>query len=218
MDHIERNYEIIRKKMIEQMEHSLEFGQSLIDSELDAGLFNFVVKPVVKSFYKYWSENDAKEGTMQQIEATLDCGKKIVENGINEEQKDEVIEQFFPKYLKGDQTYRQCKKSHRKFNDLKKITKDCFITQVEEVVKFLKVNGEVDDYDDLTKSAYKSKQEAVKALKTQLGYNDAGIRIVEKNPSILKVPTGKNIILKVLRKGFKDTKNELMGNIERIYN
>jgi predicted DNA-binding ArsR family transcriptional regulator len=147
----------------------------------------------------------------------LECGKKIVENGISEAEKKEVIEEYFPKYLKGDQTYRQCSKTHRNFNDLKQITKDCFITQVEEVVKFLKVEEEIDDYDELTKSAYKSKEEAFKALETQLNFNDAGIKVVEKNPSILKVPTGKKVILKVLRKGFEDTKRELMGNIRRIY-
>ncbi|MFO8019168.1 MAG: hypothetical protein R6U96_11070 [Promethearchaeia archaeon] len=218
MSHIERNYEIIQEKMIEQMEHSLKFGKSLIDAELDAGLFNFLVKPVVKSFYDYWSKNDAKEGTLQQIEATLDCGRKIVKNGISEDEKEKVIEEYFPKYLKGDQTYRQCKKNHKDFNELKRITKDCFITQVEEVVKFLKVKSEVDDYDDLTKSVYQSKQEALDALNTQLRYNDAGIKIVEEDPSILKVPTGKNIIIKVLRKGFIESKKELLGNLERIYN
>ena len=50
-DYIERNYRILQDKMIEEMDLALDFGKKLIDSELDAGIFNFLVKPIIKSFY-----------------------------------------------------------------------------------------------------------------------------------------------------------------------
>ena len=64
--------------MIKQMDISLNFGKSLIDSELDSGVLNIIVKPIVKSFYKYWSDNDAKVGTLEQIRVTLDSAKKLL--------------------------------------------------------------------------------------------------------------------------------------------
>ena len=63
--------------MIEEMELALDFGKKLVDSELDAGIFDFVVKPIVKSFYNYWSAHDAKTCTLKQIEVALDCGKHL---------------------------------------------------------------------------------------------------------------------------------------------
>jgi hypothetical protein len=130
VDHVERNYRILEAKMIEKMNSALEFGKQLIDSELDAGIFNFVVKPVVKSFYDYWAQGDAREGTLQQIKVTLGCGKKLVKNGSYEKIED-AIEENFKDYLEGDQTYRQCKKNHKNFKKLEKNTKECFKSQLE---------------------------------------------------------------------------------------
>ncbi|TFF95502.1 MAG: hypothetical protein EU544_02615 [Promethearchaeota archaeon] len=218
MDHIKRNYEIIEKSMIKQMERSFEVGKKLIDSELDAGLFNFLVKPAVKMFYDYWTNSDAREGTLQQIKTTLDCGKDLVMNGVSEDAYNKKIEEHFPAYLEGDQTFRQCKKNHRNFEKLKKITKDCFVTQVEETVMFLGVEDEnIECYDDLVRAVFKNKENARKSLMRQLDYNEAGIKIVEKDPSILKIITGKSIIIKALRKGFDITKKELLQGLDETF-
>ena len=205
--------------MIAQMEASLGFGKSLLDTELDAGVLNFVVKPVIKSFYKYWSDKDAKIGTLEQIRITLDTAKSIVMNGgVTEEEYEKLINKNFVVYLENDQTDRQCNKSHKNYQKLKDITKKCFITQVEESIIFLSVKEEVNDYNHLSRVAFKNdKNKAYTALKRQLDYNEAGIEIVEQDNSILKVPTGRNIIVKVLRKGFELTKQNLLEDLDSIF-
>lgn len=200
------------------MKISLGFGKSLIDSELDAGVLNFIVKPVVKSFYKYWSDKDATIGTLEQIRVTLDSAKEFLLNGDDsKEQLDKIINRNFPIYLENDQTDRQCKKDHKNYPELKKITKNCFITQVDESILFLKVKEDVHDYSELSRATFHTKEKAYDALKRQLDYNEAGIAIVEKDDSILKVPTGKNIILTVLRKGFELTKKKLIEELDIIF-
>lgn len=218
MDYIERNYNILEKSMIETMEKSLDLGRRLIDSELDAGFLNFIVKPIVKTFYKFWSNTDAKEGTLQQIKATLETAKRL-RNGCTEEKFNQVIEENFHEYLSGDQTSRNCKKSHKNYQELVRITKEGFVTQVKESILYLNVDKEdVECYDDLTKEVFSTKEQAYKALKRQLDLNEAGIKIVEKDLDILTVPTGKQIIVKVLRKGFDQTKKELIASLDNIYN
>jgi hypothetical protein len=64
---------------------------------------------------------------------------------------------------------------------------------------------------------FETKDEAYDSLSRQLDFNDEGIRIVEEDPSILTVPTGKKIILKILRKGFEETKRELINRLDEIY-
>ncbi len=221
MDHIERNYRLIQQTMINQMERSFEIGRQLIDTELDAGLLNFVVKPVVKAFYSYWTDKDARQGTLEQIRVTLDCGKELITNGnLNTKGAFErAIEKYFPIYLKNDQTYRQCRKNHKNFKSLVEITRDCFITQVQETMLFFQVDKEnIETYDQLCREVFKSRQEAHISLMKQLDFNEAGIKIVEKDPSILKIITGKNIIVKTLRKGFDITKKELLEGLNRAYN
>ncbi len=219
MDVIERNYRILEKRMIEQMDISLNFGKSLIDSELDTGVLNVLVKPIVKAFYKYWSDKDAKVGTLEQIRVTLDAAKQLVTNGDgSKEQFDIIIARKFPLYLENDQTDKQCKKNHHNYKELTEITKKCFITQVEESILFLKVDEDIQDYSELSRATFKTKEEAYQALKRQLDYNEQGISIVESDDAILSVPVGKKIILTVLRKGFELTKNQLIEELDDIYN
>ncbi len=219
MEYVIRNYKILEKRMIEQMKTSLNYGRDLIDSEIDAGTLNFVVKPIVKSFYKYWSDKDAKEGTLEQIRITLDSAKEFIKNGNgSKEQFNRIINRNFPIYLKNDQTYIQCKTTHPNYKKLEEVTKKCFITQVEETILFFNVKDDVKDYNELSRAAFKSKEKAYQALKRQLDYNDEGISIVEQDDSILKVPLGKNIILKVLRLGFEMTKEKLIEELDIIFN
>ncbi|MHA2008224.1 MAG: hypothetical protein ACXABO_13465 [Promethearchaeota archaeon] len=219
MDNINRNYNILEKRMIDQMKTSLNFGKELIDTELDAGTLNFIIKPIVKSFYKYWSDKDAKVGTLEQIKITLNAARDLVRNGEGtKEQFENIIKRNFPKYLENDQTSQQCRKTHHNYKKLKEVTLKCFITQVEESILFLKVQDEIKNYSELSRATFQTKENAYQALMRQLDYNEEGIAIVEKDDKILKVPLGKNIILKVLRKGFELTKEKLIEELDEIFN
>jgi hypothetical protein len=205
--------------MIEQMETSLNYGKDLIDTELDAGALNFIVKPIVKSFYSNWSDKEAKVGTLEQIRVTLDSAKEFIINGDgSKEHLDRIVNRNFPIYLENDQTDRQCKNNHKNYKKLKEVTKNCFITQVEESILFLNVMEDVKDYNELSRAAFNTKEKAYQALKRQLDYNDEGISIVESDETILKVPLGRNTILKVLRMGFEMTKEKLIEELDEIFN
>jgi hypothetical protein len=52
----------------------------------------------------------------------------------------------------------------------------------------------------------------------QLDYNEAGISLVEEDESILKVAAGRDIITRVLRKGFEHTKKALIEDLDEIFN
>lgn len=219
MDIIERNYKILEKHLITQMQTSLNIGRDLIDTELDAGTLNFIIKPIVKSFYKYWSDKDAKVGTIGQIKIALDSAKELVRNGdASKEKFDNLINKNFPIYLENDQTSRQCRKTHNNYKKLEEVTLKLFNTQVEESVLFLKVRDDIKNYSELSQATFKTKEIAYQALKRQLDYNEEGIVIVEEDDKILKIPIGKNIILKVLRKGFELTKKGLIDELDEIFN
>ena len=203
--------------MIQQMEKSLAFGRTLIDTELDTGFLNFIVRPVVKAFYDYWAEHDARKGTLKQIDLTLEAGKKLLLNGNSEESFNNIVEDYFPKYLKGDQVTYQCSKHHKNYEKLKENTKETFINYLKEIRTFLGVEEDVKDYSDLARFAFKSKELATKNLMKQLEFTDKSIRIIEEDPTILSLPAGKKIIIKALRKGFEETKKEFLEGIDEAY-
>ncbi|MFW9946314.1 MAG: hypothetical protein ACFFDX_05740 [Candidatus Odinarchaeota archaeon] len=217
MHYLERNYHILEARMIEQMEKSFELGRKLIDTELDAGLLNFIVKPVVKTFYDYWTQNDARSGTLKQIKVTLEVGKELVFNQSSEEYFDKLITENFPEYLKADQTTHQCKKSHKNYERLVEIAKKTFINYVKEAIIFLEVKENVYDYGDLCRLAFNDKENARKNLMMQLNYTDEAISIIEEDPTILSIPVGKKIIVKSLRRGFEETKKEFIEALDDTY-
>ena len=203
--------------MIQQMEESLQKGRKLIDTELDTGILNFIVRPIVKAFYDFWAAHDARKGTLKQIDITLEAGKQLVINGSSDESFSSIVEEFFPKYLKGDQVTYQCNKNHKNYEKLKTISKNTFINYLEKLKTFLSIKEDVNDYGELVRVAFKTKEVATKNLMKQLEFTDQGITIIEEDPSILSVPTGKKIIIKALRKGFVETKKEFLKAIEDTY-
>ena len=218
MDYLERNYHLIKERMIEQMEKSIELGRKLIDTELDTGLLNFIIKPIVKTFYDYWSKNDARSGTLKQIKVTLDSGKQFLLNGKTEESFDKIIDENFPKYLEADQTSRQCSPSHKNYERLSQVAKKTFMNYLKEVVRLLEVDDDVDNYGDLCRVAFPSKEIAEQNLMEQLEYTDKGIQIVEEEIGILKIPMGRKIIVKALRRGFELTKEDFIKALNDTYN
>lgn len=203
--------------MIEQMEKSLELGRKLIDTELDTGFLNFIVRPIVKTFYDYWAKNEARSGTLKQINVTLDSGKQLLLNGKTEESFEKIIEKNFPNYLKADQTSRQCSSSHRNYERLSQVAKKTFINYLKEVVRLLEVDDEVDNYGDLCRVAFPSKEIAEQNLIKQLEYTNKGIQIVEEDLGILKLPMGRKIIVKALRRGFELTKEDFIKGLNDTY-
>ncbi|MFX1405788.1 MAG: hypothetical protein ACFFBW_02435 [Promethearchaeota archaeon] len=217
MDFLERNYKIIQERMIQQMENSLKLGKELIDTELDMGILNFFIRPIVKTFYDYWAQNDARSGTLKQIKITLDSGKELILKGNSDENFNKIVEQNFPKYFKADQTSLQCNKKHENYDRLKQVTKQTFINYLKELRVLLNIKEEVNDYGDLCRVAFKTKEIAKENLSKQIEYTGKAIRIIEEDPSILNIAVGKNLIIKALRKGFEQTKKDFEKAIEDTY-
>ncbi|GAF70321.1 unnamed protein product, partial [marine sediment metagenome] len=65
--------------------------------------------------------------------------------------------------------------------------------------------------------AFKSKEVAEQNLMKQLNFTDRGIKIVEKDLTILKIPLGKKIIVKALRKGFEQTRSEFINALNDTF-
>jgi hypothetical protein len=203
--------------MIEQMESSIELGRKLIDTELDIGLLNFLIKPIVKTFYDIWSRNDARSGTLKQIKITLDSGKQLLLNGKSEESFNKLVDENFPMYLEADQTSRQCSRSHKNYERLSQVAKETFKNYLKEVVKLLEVRDDVDNYGDLCRIAFPLKDIAEQNLMKQLEFTNKGIQIVEEDNGILKIPMGRKIIVKALRRGFELTKKEFIAALNDTY-
>ena len=217
MDYLERNYDLVKERMIQQMENSIITGRKLIDTQLDMGLLNWFLRPVVKVFYDNWAKNDIRGNTMKQINLTLDAGIKLLKNGVNDDNFNRVVNENLSKYIEADQTSLQCRKQHKNYRRIIEVAEKTFTNYLTEVVKLLEVSDEVKDYGDLCRVAFKSKEVAEENLMKQLDFTDRGIKIVEEDLSILKIPGFRKIIVKALRNGFEETKREFINGLNDTY-
>ncbi|KKM84550.1 hypothetical protein LCGC14_1298050 [marine sediment metagenome] len=199
------------------MENSFTLGRKLIETELDAGVLNFIIKPIIKTFYDLWAKQDARNNTLKQIKITLDAGLELLKNGASDENFSRIAEENFPKYLEADQTSLMANHEHKNYSRLKNVTKETFINYLKEIIKLLNVENDVKNYGDLCRVAFKLKELAEENLMRQLSFTEEAIKIIEEDPSILKVVVGKKTLVKVLRRGFEITKAEFINGLNDTY-
>ena len=200
------------------MEMSMEFGREIIEEEVNAGLFNFFVKPIVRTFYNYWSNTEIRKGIIKQIKTVVDCAKSLLNATVPSKEFDNAIEDTFPDFLDGDSTSKRCKKTHKNYKKLEQNLLENFHDKIKEAILFLKADEDnVESYEDLTRAVYETKEMAYKALITQLNFTDDGIKVIETDLSILDVPAAKKLIVRALRRGFEKTKEELISNLDATY-
>lgn len=212
-----RNENLIKKRLEHQIELGLDKGKACIDKELN-GLFNILIKPVVKTFYDQVVRKNMAEGSRKQIDVTLTAAVEVV---TSQKSIDDVVDEYFQKYISGDQTSRQLKKRHNNYSWILENTKHIFKAQIEPLTELLRcecehnLSGEkITTYDDLAVATFKDREIARKALTNSLHLMDNGLKKIEQDPSILDIPVGKNILLKVLRSGFQETWADLDADID----
>nr|MDO8116722.1 hypothetical protein [Candidatus Sigynarchaeota archaeon] len=76
---------------------------------------------------------------------------------------------------------------------------------------------DVKNYDDLARDAFQSVEKAKEVLYEQINFMEIGIQKIASDTSILNIPAGKDLILRVLQRGIKDTKEELLKNVDDAF-
>ena len=72
-------------------------------------------------------------------------------------------------------------------------------------------------YDDLMIACYQDPEVAGQILSDQIKFMEMGLEKIEADPSILNIVIGRDLILHVLKRGMKDTKEELLTNVDVIF-
>ena len=216
MDQKERNITLFKNQLIKTIDSRLAFGKKLIEAELKSSPFDIIIKPIVNTFYDFYSK-DARRGILNQIEIIIKCGNLIISKGEIQEIFNAEVENMFPEYLKGDQLSGMSKKNHKNYPKLKAVLREVFISQIKESIILFEVKEDVNDYNGLIRAAFKTREDAYRTLITQLNSYDECLRIIEKDLSILTFPTGKQRIFNVLKRGSEESNRDFIKNLDEIY-
>ena len=218
LETISRNSELVKEHLLRQMRESLTVGKRLISEEL-TGL-TFVLKPIVLSVYSNLVQKDLEKGTIKTINQLLKLSKNMIVDGVEMRNPEfyHRLNEFFPTYLKTDQTGRLCKRDHMNFKRLEENLKKTFEAQICSIIPLLKIeNKEIQNYYQLCRSAFETVEECKSVLKKQTDAMYNAQQIIKKDLSILDIPSARSIIFKILRKGFDIQVRSFERAIDRIY-
>ena len=217
---VERNYRFIEERMKIQADISLRFGEQLIDEEFKGGLSSILIRPTVKVFYSFYAKKNLKESALKQLYVVLNTAKDLLLAGKTPEDPEfqQLIDQNAREYIKNDSTVLYCKRNHPNFHRLIQNVKEGFIFQVKNTWILLGIDGDVNGYTELCKKAYKTREAARETMIQQMNIIERGIRIVESDQTILDVPVAKSLIMRVLRNGYEQTREQFLRDIDIDFN
>lgn len=215
MNYIDRNYEIVKKQFAKTIDHRIAYGKELIDDELSSSLLDVIAKPIVQAFYKSWSKDSRKE-CLEQVDIVLKSARELLNN---ETALDDIFEEnsIFENYLKGDQFAKMSNKKHENYPKLIAILKSVFVSEIKSSAILIQIKDDVKDYNALVRAAFTNKTEAHNALIEQLDFYDQCLNLLKEDLSMLKFPSGKKRIFKVMQVGAQESRKEFLRDLEDIY-
>ncbi|MHA1680595.1 MAG: hypothetical protein ACTSUE_06270 [Promethearchaeota archaeon] len=213
--HFQRNIKLVTDELEAQLSVFMKKGADYIDKEL-SGNNNILLRPIVKGFYNTFARPGMESGSKGNIRVLIAAATEIVKEP--DTPREEIERKYFPRYLKNDQTAKFCKKKHKNYRKLVEITKAQFHAQLEPMVTTLLYDGDgVNNYDELMVRTFVTAEEAKRVLGLQILQMELGLEILESDPSVLDVPVGRNLIMRVIRRGLYDQKEELLGDVDEIF-
>ncbi len=212
---LERNIRLVRARMLKQLETSLKKGSDYIDQEL-AGPQNFVARPIVRGFYDTFVKPILRDGSRGNLDLDVECAKVLILDPTKT--FEEVIEKNAHRYYKNDQTARFANKRNKNYKWFVENVKNTFRAQLRHMVEALKCEApDVKTYDDLMRATYKTKEIARAALQEQIVNMELGIEKIQSDPDVMDISIAKDLITRVLVRGMKDTKAELLAGVDEVF-
>ena len=213
------NCTLLRAHLFRQMHESLSIGAKLIEAEMKG--LSIILRPVVRTFYRNVLQRDIERSTRKLVNGMIKFAASLIRDDIkpgSDEFHRRLIEKF-PGYLKNDQTGRQCKRSHPNFPRLEENLKKTFEAQILGILPILQVDTDmpIKNYPNLCRAAFKNAEECKTSLNLQTDAMLCGQAIIKEDLSILNIIAARELIFRVLQKGFAQKIQDFNRGIDIIF-
>ncbi len=216
---LENNCTLLRAHLFRQTHESLSIGAEIIESEMKG--LSMLVRPVVSSFYRNVLQRDMERSTRKLVNGMITFAAALIRDDIKvgSDEFHRRLKAKFPGYLKLDQTGRQCKRSHPNFPRLEENLKDTFEAQILGTLPILQANMDepIKNYPDLCRAAFKNAEECKTSLNLQTDAMLRGQAIIKEDLSILNIVVARDLIFRVLEKGFAQKIEDFNRGIDIIF-
>jgi len=207
---LQENAAIIKEELIKEMDRGLDYIQVCL-GRMYGGITGWFFNPIARLIYNIMARKDIREKAINQIDIVLDCAVKYREDNL-----EELIEENFESYITNDQSFHRCKKQHKAYPVIQGIMKDVFKHRIQPAHRLLASEGT--SYEQLTKSAFAEKEDALKNLQQELEFSYKVLEVITQNKSVIKLPSFvREPIIKIMKLGQTYAKERLTYRIDEIY-
>jgi hypothetical protein len=216
---LDRNGDIVADVLIGNMNRTLDIVSKLLNQEMSRGLLNMILKPAFKVLYNMLIKGSIRRMGKESIEDHIELCKSIILDGIDTsgDRFQERLDGLFPQLLEHDQIGRLCKRKHKNFPVFTDMARVMFDAQSVYIIHLIGTDGEFTDIGGLCRVAFPRKRDATAVLNRQLNAIKDMLKLVEKDLSILNVPTSRSLVYRVLVKGYMEMIDEINRDVNEIY-
>ncbi|MHA1894739.1 MAG: hypothetical protein ACTSX4_09570 [Candidatus Helarchaeota archaeon] len=147
------------------------------------------------------------------LDIILSCAVEYIQDNSK---LDELVERNLKQYLKYETVSSNMKKRHAKFAELEPLAKLLFRSRIITYARLLE--GEGDDYFEISRSAYPSKEESLKRAKEEIELERKMADIIKENRSMIMAPGIMKIeVLEATLFTFDYIHEKILKEIDSIY-
>ena len=158
-------------------------------------------------------------GPQEEIKASnyldiiLTCSVKYLEN---KDSIDKLVDKYFRKYLNFETVASNMKRRHPKFKEIEPLNRELFKSRIITYAGLLE--GEGDDYFEISRSAYPSKEDSLKRGKLEIELEQKIAEIIKANRGMIMAPgLIKLEVLEATLFTFEHVHKKILEEIDEIY-
>ncbi|MHA1847517.1 MAG: hypothetical protein ACTSYS_15670 [Promethearchaeota archaeon] len=219
---IENNKRLLEKEWMGEIEKGLNYLNPIIQEEFRVkGLFNWISEQIV-SFGIQTYIKIAKNTAKLQMNIVFDCAMEIINKGNNvtNDEFNDVIDKYLPKFLKLDVLHSNAKKKHPLFKEIEESLKQEFVLRVKDTIRLLKARPAnsrktCSSIKDIYNAAYKNPEEMKEIQEKEFNFIKHRVKIIMENKDIINIPFGmRSKIFRIYQKGIQYTQDRYMDEID----
>ncbi|MHA1130885.1 MAG: hypothetical protein ACTSQI_10965 [Candidatus Helarchaeota archaeon] len=208
-DKFHKNANLLREQWEQELDYRMKEVKQLVRDDFYSGIWGILFNHFIAVIYSFFLSKDIREMILEQGEILLEASKEYDGND------EKIIAKYFEPYLKADPSWERTKKRHRKLPELKERYKRSFIMLLNET--HLLLNSEGNDYNELFKNAYRTREKAWAATFSIIDTAEEDLEFAIRHKMIKINRLLQEPIYRILRKEIAIGKESYHSRIHSIF-
>lgn len=205
-----RNEAILRSRLGVDMARGAQFLEGRV-GHLFGGLAGLLLNPVASAAYRAVGRDEILRRAQRQVDVLLAAAR---DHGSRPEA---IFDGHLTSYLRHDEAWARADRRHPRFPELEGLVREVYVCRVEPLSLLLH-RGLGEDFEDLVRSVWPSRDAAMRAVEREFLYADRIFALAHEERGLISAPPfARHEVGRVLRDTYDWYKATLRRSVEDVY-